>query len=277
MKWTLIAFALLIALSCFGQMKFEGVKLEGVHTHYSPADISTLSNWWAPESPTIIDTTGTSTYRTWFDIKDAKNLEMDTKVSQPTQIFITNTVSGKVYPILRFDGVNDRMTNNAVAGMVTGNDIPASGFIIIRPFDAANTGIYTFGSSAPTGNTSNQFLHKPLQGGVNYRETRVDNAGGVVNATSSATVVSNGWNFLAFSFSGTRVTTSVNGAIQEIAFNSGQLDVDTFCLGALFRNGAFAQNNQSDVAELALFSGNIGTNALNSLYLYYAKPKYNLP
>lgn len=276
MKWILSFFLIFLCSSCFGQIKFQGVNATGIRTYFSPKDISGLSNWWAPESSAIIDTVGTNTFSQWNDLIGGKNLNQPTKGRQPTQIALTNTVNGNLFRGLSFDGAQGVMTNNDVSTLLTGNDVPYSMFAVIRPLDAANVGFICFGSSAATGISSNQVTFKPLQGGVNIRYTRTGDDGTVQNS-SLGTAVSNGFNFMALNFNGTRVTLDINGVIQETANNSSPASVDTFCLGSLFRAGTFFSAYKGDIVELAFYSGAIGTNNLANLYNLYAKPKYNLP
>lgn len=265
-----VLILLIVAFSVSAQQSFKGITVSGGSTLYTPVDIQSLSNWWAPHSNMTIDTVGTNTASVWFDLRGVYNLITVTKDTQPE--VLTAAVNG--YRALRFDGVNDHITNAGVAGMFTGDDIPCWGFMIVRPFEAANTGAWAFGNSVTA--AAGQFLGKPLQGGTTYRTTKVDDASTSVN-NSLAGSLSNGWNYMAFSYSGTRMTACLNGAFNDVTYNAGPTTIDTFSVGALFRAGAFAQANQFDIAELGFGTGNVGTNVLNALYHQYAKPKYNLP
>lgn len=278
MKWKILFLFLLLlmvsGLSAQTTNTFKGVTLTGVNVSFSPRSLGCcLVDWWSPDSGFTIDTTlGTNSVSQWNDIIGTKHLAFPTKGNMPVY---TNDAAAGIS--VWFDGVGMRLTNNAVSTYVTGNDTPFTFWMVCKPITSSNSGLVNFGNSTVGVGTTNSIIaFKTLQAGTNMRYTRTDDANNNVNNNLAGTV-SNGWNFMAFSFTGTRVTLSLNGTLSDAANNTGAITVDTFCVGQFFRSGAFSTPQCGTIAEMGLVTNSISTNLINQLYFNYAKPRYNLP
>lgn len=276
MRNTLIALMLLHSVA-LAQQSFQGITVSGGTTADSPKDVQGLYAWWAADGPIVIDATAPSnSVSQIIDITgNGHHLSQSTKANQP--FYLTNIINGR--PSLSFDGGDRLSGTDGITNVFSGNDIPFSMVYVIYVDSTANESSLTWGNQT---NAVAQFIvYRPSLGsGANivFRGTRADDTATAVNMNLNGST--NGFFMIqAHSFSGTAFTSRILSSLTNV-YNSGAVatgvtTVNTFTMGALNRNGAFAQHLVGKIPEAMLYDRGITTNEQNTVIRYLQK-KYNI-
>lgn len=259
------------------QQSFQGITVSGGTTADSPKDVQGLYSWWAADMGVVIDATAPSNSVSQFiDLSgNGHHLSQTTKANQP--FFLTNIINGK--PAVSFDGGDRLSGTDGITNVFAGNDIPFSMAYVIFVDSTANESSLAWGNQT---NASAQFIvYRPaIASGANivFRGTRSDDTATAANANLNGST--NGFFMIqVHSFSGTaftsRILSSLTNVFNSGTFNVGNTTVNTFTMGALNRNGAFAQHMVGKIPEAMLYDRGINTNEQNTIIRYLQK-KYNI-
>lgn len=190
-------------------------------------DPGLIEGWWDIENTTTIDT-GVSV---WAGVLGFANLVQATGGAQPARN--ATGWNGALYS-LDFDGSDDFMTADAIAGELDGADVPFTWAWAGQLLTAGANGDTQMGITSGTDNDPRHVVNRPL--GAAWQVVRVQDDGASPATQSGGTLDANRHHFV-LSFNGTAITLYVDGAkaINGAAMDVGALTVTRFTVGCLRR------------------------------------------
>ncbi len=177
---------------------------------------------------------------------------------QPT--YIANGINGQ--PTIRFDGTDDWMEADSLAGVFDGDD---PSFTVVMVADLNDfTGDNTYWMAASS-SAVNPFSRLLFSNGLDaIQDQRRDDSGSLGNANGSGEPASVPM-IITTRHAGTAVKTYFDGVIEiDAAQDVGTLTLDFFTLGA-FRNVSIIQEASIDVARFAVYNRALSDAELNQI------------
>ncbi len=164
------------------------------------------------------------------------------------------------HPAVRFDGVDDSLRADGVAGALSGNDVPHTFLIVFKYAELTENGFYTWLSFGAPNNSTRSDFHGRFQDPTlaMFRHGRVGDSGGAAGVNGEIRFDSR-WHALVFTSHGSTLDVWLDGqlALDRYPYGAGLATFDKVTIGALGRLGE--QNFfQGDIAELAVWPRALG-------------------
>jgi hypothetical protein len=180
------------------------------HPTYPWLQDTAVTNAWIAEKEYITTATGVSS---WAPQKGSISLAQATGGSQP--IFSSNSWNSKLGGIT-FDGIDDILTGDSLAALVTGSDLPWS-CVAVFQYTTATAGKNTFSFSNTSDTQSYMTFSCANSAGAKHAIGRIGDSGTQLNGIVSNFIPNVGYMVLTIVFTGTALTMRVNGTATNVA------------------------------------------------------------